>query len=529
MSETPLRNGLLLALCAILLIGNSMLEWVVDGHEGILWPGNVLRNWQDYGVRELEGKLVMNPGGYGLPVNPEIYPGHRPYTLYPVFALQQLFGQKVGIALFFALLSALVFVSLAFLLGWNERAFLISGISILTPGYLLWPKYLDPNTTTALLGAGYSALMWWRFQQTKLRWTDLLLLAIGTFVFTSLNWTTALVHAQLFCFLFVRKVSIRRLALYAAMGALALAPVLLASVRAKLGGQATAGGGLAAFLDTYAWGSSGGYSEGSSTSVLLIRYAFINGLALAPLWVVLAVTWVGRARRNFGRAILALAPLFMALLQTLALRNYFCHHPWMASPFLLLGAALSLSVLFEMEPKGITIAPYFALRKPFAWAGVAASFCFALVMLVSYRMNRAALDLVRDVVQQGTARSDLVVVAREISPELSADRALADLLDRRLLALDKLNEVREVAEAGILLSTRELAEDWSLVAKSSPPTGQMFQLLQKPLQWFQSKVSRREGTRISAPRTYFLYRAREVSGTTRSAAGLKHTMADLNQ
>lgn len=528
MNKTPPRTGWLLALCAVLLICNTALEWVVDENEGISWPGNVLRNWRDYGFEKLEGNLAKNPGGYGLPENPEIYAGHRPFTLYPVFAMQQLFGSRLGIASFFALLSALVFASMAYLLGWNERSFLVSGISILTPGYLLWPKILDPNTTAALLGAGYAALMWWKFRQPKLSWTDLLLLASGTLVFTSLNWTTALIHGQLFCFLLAQKVPLRRLAIYIAMGALALAPVVLASVRAKMAGQSTSGGGLAAFLGIYAWGNVEGYSEGSRTSVLLVRYAFINTLALAPLWLVLAVTWVGRARKSLGSAILSLAPLFMALIQTLALRNYFCHHPWMASPFLLLGAVLSLSVLFTMEPKEETIGSYFTLRKPLSWVAIAATFSFTLLILVSYRINRSALDQMRDVVQRGTERSTEVVVSRETSPELAAHDT-ADFLDRRLTVVPTLSEARDLAGPRVLLSTEELSEDWSLVAKSSPPSGALFRYLHIPLTWFQNKVSRRQATRVSPPRAYFLYRAGSSSNAAPSGAGSKLSLADLNQ
>ena len=528
MNDTSLRSGWLLALCAVLLICNTALEWVVDENEGISWPGNVLRNWHEYGLGKLEGKLAKNPGGYGLPENPEIYSGHRPFTLYPVFAMQRLFGNKVGISVFFALLSAVVFLSMAFLLGWNERSFLVAGISILTPGYLLWPKILDPNTTAALLGAGYAALIWWKLRQPKLRWTDLLLLAIGSFVFTSLNWTTALIHGQIFCFLLAQKVPLRRLAIYMAMGALALAPVVLASVRAKMAGQSTTSGGLAAFLSIYAWGNSGGYSEGSTTPVLLFRYAFINALALAPVWLILAATWVGRARKSLGSGLLTLTPLFMALIQTLTLRNYFCHHPWMASPFLLVGAVLSLSVLFINEPQEETIRSYFSLRRPLSWLGIAATFSFTLLTLVSYRMNRSALDQMRDVVQRGTERSTEVVVSRETSPELAAE-GTADFLDRRLTVVPKLGDARDLVRPGVLLSTEELSEDWNLVAKSSPPSAPLFRWLQGPLTWFQNKVSRRQATRVSAPRAYFLYGAAGSSNVAPSSASLKLSLMGFTQ
>src|SRR5687768_11918922 len=104
MSELRVRTRpTLLVFCALLLAGNSVLLWLVDRNVNVDWPANAIRNWQDYGFFNLGGRLVVNPGGVGLPENPSIYPGHSPNSLYPKFAIEAVLGREVGTVVFFAL------------------------------------------------------------------------------------------------------------------------------------------------------------------------------------------------------------------------------------------------------------------------------------------------------------------------------------------------------------------------------------------------------------------------------------------
>lgn len=70
------RRLLKLSLLVLLMLAASgILLYLADGNLAVGWRNNVVRNWEQYGLLTLKGKLVTNPGGYEALTRPEVYPG----------------------------------------------------------------------------------------------------------------------------------------------------------------------------------------------------------------------------------------------------------------------------------------------------------------------------------------------------------------------------------------------------------------------------------------------------------------------
>jgi|GEM_PF-2015109 len=507
-----LNRRLLLALlgCGALLTASGLLQLLVDSDLGVGWPHNVIRNWSQFGLGELQGHLVINPGGQEALAQPDVYSGHRAASLYPAFWISRLFAWTGSYMLpFHLLLNMVVMVSIWKLLGQTSEGFFIGALLILCPGYVLWPTILDPNAMAALAGIPFAALVWRRLRQEHLSAGDLFFLVVLTLLFSALNWTVALVHAPLFfCLLATRKVSWQRLALYAGAGALAGVAVVVVGLTSKLSDAGNHSGGFGQLLAGYTWGS-GGYANGSNTPTLLLRLAFINIVALLPLWLVWAWKWSSLVRSEPVRAAWSLLPLGVAVLEPVAMRNYFCHHPWMAAPFLLVGGILSLFVILSpaATPAAMPSAAASPRRK-LAWSlAVVTTFCFGFVILLTYREQGAQLNSLIALVRAHTPRSEILAVPRSVDPQTAAEvKRLDELLDRRLIVVDRVPDPQHPAPAGFVLSGVALEGAWSPIARSTPDPLQSVPLLRGALNWFNQRVSRRKsGDRLDLPETFFLY------------------------
>src|SRR5262245_1544212 len=80
----------LLSLVLLLPAANVILHYFADNNLSHGWPSNVVRNWEQFGFGALKGKLVINPGGYEALTRPDVYAGHRPASLYPIYLGKQL-------------------------------------------------------------------------------------------------------------------------------------------------------------------------------------------------------------------------------------------------------------------------------------------------------------------------------------------------------------------------------------------------------------------------------------------------------
>lgn len=508
-----IQNRIFVAIvCAFLLLANGILEWMVDNDLGIGWPHNAIRNWQQFGLGALHGKIVTNPGGHDLPEHPDVYPGHRPLTLYPALFMMKAFSWTGFNTLpFHAALSALILFCAWKLLGGNPRAFFISAMLILTPGFVCWPKILDPNTTAALLGIPYGLIMADQFKRERFGSSNFAIVTLTTLIFTALNWTTVLVHAQVFAFLIGLRIPARRMAAYIAAGSVAAILVVVISVRSKAGGPAS-GGKLGEMLAGYTWGH-GGYSDGSSAGVLLVRYAVTNALILLPLWLLLAWTWIKAFLTNRPLALLSLGPLVMAFAGTLGMRNYFCHHPWMAAPVLLVGALFTLSLLRDPNRSPAAAAPAQPASKPhsasWAWTSLAATFCFSFLVMTFYRERNGQFFPLVEILRKATPRSESIAVTRELTPEFANDQLrMEETLDRKLAVSDKLPSIERPSAAHLIISSKALGDEWQLLATAPAKPREVIPGSKNLLDWFGRVISRRKpGDRLEAAvEQYYIYR-----------------------
>ncbi|HXU78942.1 MAG TPA: hypothetical protein VN794_20360 [Methylomirabilota bacterium] len=506
-----LRLGLI---CAGLLAANGLLQFLVDNDLGIGWPHNVIRNWEEHGWTDLKGRLVTNPGGHDVLKNPEVYAGHRAASLYPAFLAGRVFAWTGSHALPFHLLSTLiVLISIWYLLGHSPLALAVAGLAILSPGYIIWPTILDPNTNSVLAGLPFGAILWAKLRRPDLTSGGIVFVLALTLVFSWLNWTTALVHAQIFVGLWaVRKLSWRMLLFYALSAGLAAIVIVAAGVASKLSNAPREPGLFLKLLAGYTWGQ-GGYGVSGSTSVLLTRVAFINALALFPFWTVWAWLWTRFAWVHRGQAMRALAPLAVAACEVVTLRNYFCHHPWMAAPVFLLGAVLSLLVVCSIEqtpverPAKALSRPQAAalkLARPAAWAG---AFLFSLAVLVTYRTHQTRLLALISMVRGCTARSDVIAFPAGLEASSGeVEKRWPELLDRQVLRLDQLPDARQPAPAAYLVSDAPLGVGWTLVG-STGNSGKNSPLVDPLLEWFMKRIARRRtGDRMELAESYYLYR-----------------------
>ena len=210
----------IVVICVCVIAANLCLQWMVDSDLGFGWTHISIRNWQQFGFTALKGQLITNPGGHDVLAHSAIYAGHRAASLYLPFLIAQAFSWTGSNELpFHAVLSVVIMLTIWRLLGATELALFTGGLSLLCPGYIIHPTVLGPETIPMLLGIPYAAFLWWCFEKPRFTTIDFVLLLLLTVLFSALNWTTALVHAQIFIALLVmRRIPLQRLALYLVCG-----------------------------------------------------------------------------------------------------------------------------------------------------------------------------------------------------------------------------------------------------------------------------------------------------------------------
>jgi hypothetical protein len=500
-NHSPMRKTSIFILLAA-VVGAAWLTTVGDNGLGLDWPHVAVRNWEQYGLFNLHGKMVINPGGFQADTNPEIYQGHRPASLYPVFWCHHLFDSigfsGLGFVAYYACTTVMVLLSIWWLLGRTERAFWLAAIAVVAPGFIRWQTSLDPNLTAVLFGFPFCAAVIALTRRPSLNWPQVAMLFALILAFSALNWTTIFVHAMLFVTLFaLSRVPRRHLILYAGLTAAMGGWVLLASVASKMGPAQGSSGGFTSMLQGYGWGNAG-YGLDLSTKTALLRLLVTNILGLLPLLAYAGWQWWRRGGRSKAGGWLCLLPLMVATTEILGLRNYFGHHPWMSVHFVLLAMILAIAIWkdrVDAAPSGREA------DLPVRLAALAAAFAYSFIVLFTARVhNSRALALVTFVHKQ-TARNTTIVIRHDTDP------ALADMADRLANAFDR-HVVIETETRGSLPGG--LPANWVILTATDPTAGKIrartilddspSPVLGPLLRWYSGHIAqRRAGDKLEIP------------------------------
>lgn len=481
------------------IIASAWLMSLIDDGLGFGWPQNVVRNWQQFGLFNLHGKLVRNPGGFDVAANPQIYKGMSPVCLYPVYFTTIIFRWTgLGTLSFHILLTITVLWGTSKLLGKNHFAVIVAAAAVLCPCYMRSQKVLDPNTLAVLAVIPFAAIVLAILKNQNPRRLLMILIFFLTFCFMSLNWTSAWVCGPcILLFLGTPRVNPRSLILFVAITVISGLTIVGASVLAKLGVGKTGitPSHFTDFLSGYTWGNTG-YGEGLTTGKAFLRLAFVNGVGLFPLWVALIYAISGAVRHDAQFPWLTLAPLGLIFLEIGAMRDYFAHHPPMAGPLLLVGVVFSLSLLKVSLAEKIPqkIVPITALI----------CFIYGLAVLMFFHANQANLLSLAGLVRAHTARSDIIAVVKNADPKTAAlAYRLDEFLDRHVIVVDDPKDPAAGKNHCVVLSSVKLNGSLTLIAQSSAAP-------QSPLNrvddWFNHSIARRNpGDRLELSETYFLY------------------------
>lgn len=504
--------------CALglILLGSALLYQAAPlGDRTSCWTHTVLRNWEEYGLGELRGRLVCNPGGAGAREQPVIYGGHQPFVLYAALLIGQATGGAGRSGLGFHLVLCLVVaLSTWRLLGGSRFGWLAAGAAVLSPGFLRFMLIIDPVTVPVMLGLPVAL------------WTDRLLqrdrlspaarLAVAALVagYAVLNWTSAFALAGLLGYLLValrgRAGRLLGFAVVAGLGILAAGAIAVLQKVAP-GGS----GGLSsldAFYNTYLVGPGGYDGNPMSWGRAVARVGAACVAGLLPVLALGAAAAGLAARRSSREVWTGSLPLLAVLLTIAGMRNYFAHHPWMAAPVVLFGLILSMKLWLEVRasqagPEAARAS--LPMRWP-QWAFLVGCLVYGLALMLVLRVNSAVTDPLLRLTREHTARRDLLVYAADRDPWLAQNaRRLGEHLDRRML---ESGAAPPTAEAGhgyrrFLLATAPRPEAGELVARSQRDDFPLIGAVEGMLGWYRRHIARRAtGDRLEAGTIFYLYR-----------------------
>lgn len=487
----------------LVFIASLWLLWLFDEGLGLGWPSNTLRNWQQYGLTTMHGALIFNAGGFEAVTAPQIYHGMSPVYLYTVFFSTQLLGWTgLGTLSFHLILSLLVLWGIWSLLGKNNFALLVAAVVILCPGYACWQKILDPNVIAVLLGIPYAAFVTTRLQKPRLQAMDILGLVLLTALFVPLNWTTAWMLAPFGVFL-LASAQVRRPVVVKFLGLAAAGSILFvaSSVLAKSGASGAGG----RFLGGYTWGNYG-YGTGLTTSRAFVRIFFVTTVSLLPLLCTWGVAAFHKKNFDLKKLLIALLPLSVTVLEIAVMRNYFGHHPWMAAPLIIVGLVFSFALIFESGTQAKSESDGGLELNRLAMIAVGC-FVYGLAVISFYRVNNSENLALMHLVRHETARTDWIVVVKNLDPATAQLAShLDDMLDRHVVLVDDLKDLPSGPPL-VILTTNPIPGGQLIVEEQSGSTVGFNASLQKAADWFKRNIAHRTpGDRVELTSHYYLYR-----------------------
>ena len=498
-----------LVLCV--LGGSAWLQYLMDDGLGIGFSQNVERNWEQFGLFNLHGKLVTNPGGFEATTNPKILAGYSPICFYPAYFSAQIFAWTgLGTMSFHILLALAVFWAVWDLLGRDNFAFAVAATAVLCPGYARWQKLLDPNAICILFGLPYTAIVVSVLGKPRLAFGAIIGLFVLTLAFTSLNWSTVWILGPCTLLLLgLPQISRRAVILFIILAGASSSAIVIVSLLVKAGGSHSGTGNLAEFVRGYLWGDTG-YGVGLTTGKAVLRLSFVNGIGLLPLLVIFAWPAAKYFQRGNPKNWLVISPFALAVAELAFMRNYFGHHPWMASPVLLAGLIFSLA-LWRVHIGPLAVARGRTVPQPralFLPAIFLLSFIYGFAVMMFFRANETnQLSLVK-LIRHHSKRSDCIVILKNLDPETAkmASR-LDDIFDRRVSVADDIGHLPESKDQVVVLTSLPLSGAWNMMAQSSTDGTKSSSWLQHTANWFNHSIARRRrGDRLELADAYFLYK-----------------------
>jgi hypothetical protein len=479
------------------------------------WAHVVLRNWEEYGWRNLGAKMVLNPAGSGIQEKRDLYTGHRPFILYFGYAVGHLTGRAGENGLpFYLLLTLLLGAAIWGLLGADDFALMTACAFALAPGYLRTTLTLDTLGIPVLLGFPVMLLAIRILQADKITLRTGLVLFALVALYGALNWTTAFAFAVTFAYLVVAmRARPQRWILFTLIAGVAAVIVGAISVLDKQGGR-TGGSSSswAYFYNNYLIGPGGYHGYPMNWSRAIIRITAANLVGLLPL--ILLYAW-GQYQgfRTRGRpSWLSVLPLAMAISTVAGMRNYFAHHPWMAAPVLIFGLIFSMRLLRVCAAGEPPAEPARSARPGALLKGAFCMAClvYGLLVVLVLRLNSAEDDALMRLVWLHTSRHEILAYVPEQDPLLSQDvERLESLLDRKMIPLSELKNVAVPQTASLkryLLTASQKEQAGRPVAQGKRDDFLGSKSASSLLEWYRTHIARRaKGDRLETASTYYLY------------------------
>lgn len=410
------------------------------------WANIVLRNWHDYGLFNLDGKMIWNPGGIGVTSAPKLYGGHQPWVLYLAYFLQWLTGSPGDHGLlFFVLFCWSVWASLRLLFAdWSWGPYLAFA-GALSPGLLRSPLQLDTLAIPVPLGLAVFTFINRRVARNEKRVLSLFISLSLLSVYVLINWTTVFALGPMLAAWFVVWIVVsRRPCLWIFFSVPSVLCLFFVSWLAMSGKSSEAEGVREAahrFFNTYLFGA-GGYGGMSVTWLDALRRVLVaNGISLLPFLAVFAWAWHLCPAKNQSGLFLSLLPLGIAILSIGGMRNYFAAHPWMTGSVFVVGLSLALwtRAAEESRPPNILTPPgdikfCFGLRPSLVFVFVS---LYCLVMAGVLRLNAVSNDSLMQWLKGSTSRSDIILYSPLADPWIAAQKEVISGNCDRVLESEK--------------------------------------------------------------------------------------------
>jgi hypothetical protein len=502
---------LMFVCCIFVALGSALLylSAPLSLKQG-LWTHEVLENWNDYGLWNLKGKLVTNPGGADVLTKPKSYAGHSPVIFYLAFVVRKIAGAFGGVT-FFVLLTLSIAVSIFFLLGRDAFALLAACTSVLSMGYARTTIILDPVPIPVSLGIPYSLFVIKVLGRERLSVLSWMSLASVTAGYAILNWTTAFLFAALAGFLFVwLKGRVGRwlgFVFTAGLGAVAIGGFLYLQ---KAGSGASGG---QSFYNLYLFGPIGYDGSPMTWTRAGIRLASATVIGLFPLLLVHAWQLYRCATQRGLACLSSLLPVLFAIIAVCGMRNYFAHHQWMAPPVLMTSIVLSMRLLKTPTFNHSLLDAATRLRLRSAdFAIVGASLAYACLIAVASGANIQQDDFIQ-LIKNNSSRSDFIAFSAARDPWIAANKIrLEEACDRKFVELNRDRPLRPPVQHLLTAVEYPAPAKWKARSSSAPGTGQP--IVEKLLTFYRTYIAaRKPGDRMEIP-TFYLYDASELLFST---------------